>query len=83
MQLLMEVSGDDPEGLRELVGLILGQLEDLIKKLSAAIQSGAAKEVSRIGARIYRSQCQLRDDSDRACTPGIGAPWAIRFLVRS
>ena len=48
MQLLMEVSGDDPKGLGELVDLILSQLEDLIKKLSAAIQSGAAKEVSEL-----------------------------------
>jgi HPt (histidine-containing phosphotransfer) domain-containing protein len=48
MQLLMEVSGNDPEGLRELVDLILGQLEDLIKKLSTAIQSGAAKEITEL-----------------------------------
>jgi two-component system sensor histidine kinase/response regulator len=48
MQLLMEVSGDDPKGLGELVDLILSQLEDLIEKLSAAIQSGAAKEISEL-----------------------------------
>jgi hypothetical protein len=36
------------EGLRELVDLILGQLEDMIKKLSAAIQKGAAKEVTEL-----------------------------------
>jgi two-component system, sensor histidine kinase and response regulator len=48
MRLLMEVSGDDPEGLREMVGLILSQLGDLIKKLSAAIQRGAAKEVTEL-----------------------------------
>jgi two-component system sensor histidine kinase/response regulator len=48
IQLLMEVSGDDPEGVPELVGLILSQLEDLIKKLRAAIQSGAAKEVTEL-----------------------------------
>jgi len=48
MQLLMEVSGDDVEGLRELVDLILGQLENLIKKLGAAIRSGAAKQVTEL-----------------------------------
>jgi CheY-like chemotaxis protein/HPt (histidine-containing phosphotransfer) domain-containing protein len=48
MQLLMEVSGDDPEGLGELVDLILGQLEDLIEKLGAAIQSGAAKKITEL-----------------------------------
>jgi CheY-like chemotaxis protein len=48
MQLLMEVGGDEAEGLGELVDLILGQLEDLIKKMSAAIQSGAAKEVTEL-----------------------------------
>ncbi len=48
MQLLMEVSGDNQEGFRELVDLILGQLEDLIKKLGTAIRSGAAKEVTEL-----------------------------------
>src|ERR1700680_1309127 len=48
MQRLMEVSDDDPEQLRELVGLFLVQSEDLLKKLGAAIQSGAAKEVAQL-----------------------------------
>jgi CheY-like chemotaxis protein/HPt (histidine-containing phosphotransfer) domain-containing protein len=48
MQRLMEVSDDDPEKLRELVSLFLVQSEDLLKKLGAAIQSGAAKEVTQL-----------------------------------
>jgi len=48
MQRLVEVSDDDPEKLRELVGLFLGQSEDLIKKLGAAIQSGAVKEITQL-----------------------------------
>jgi two-component system sensor histidine kinase/response regulator len=48
MQRLMEVSDDDPEQVRELVGLFIAQSEDLLKKLSAAILSGAAKEVSQL-----------------------------------
>jgi signal transduction histidine kinase/CheY-like chemotaxis protein/HPt (histidine-containing phosphotransfer) domain-containing protein len=48
MQRLMEVSDDDPEQVRELVGLFLVQSQDFLRKLSAAILSGAAKEVSRL-----------------------------------
>ena len=48
MQRLMEVSGDDPEEVRVLVGLFLVQSEDLVKKLGAAIQSGAASEVTQL-----------------------------------
>ena len=40
--------------------------EDLIKKLSAAIQSGAAKEVTELAHEYVGASCQLRDDSDRA-----------------
>jgi CheY-like chemotaxis protein/HPt (histidine-containing phosphotransfer) domain-containing protein len=48
MQRLREVSDDDPEQLRELVGLFLGQSEDLIKRLDAAIQRGVAKEITEL-----------------------------------
>jgi CheY-like chemotaxis protein/HPt (histidine-containing phosphotransfer) domain-containing protein len=48
MERLMEVRDDDPEQVRELVGLFLVQSEDLLEKLSAAILSGAAKEVSQL-----------------------------------
>jgi two-component system sensor histidine kinase/response regulator len=46
MQRLMEAGDDDPEEVRELIGLFLVQSEDFLKKLDAAILSGAAKEVS-------------------------------------
>jgi two-component system, sensor histidine kinase and response regulator len=46
MQRLMEAGDDDPEEVRELIGLFLVQSEDFLKKLNAAILSGAAKEVS-------------------------------------
>jgi CheY-like chemotaxis protein/HPt (histidine-containing phosphotransfer) domain-containing protein len=48
IQRLMEVSDDDPQQLRELVGLFLGQSEDLNKKLGAAIQRGVAKEITEL-----------------------------------
>jgi len=44
----MEVSDDDPEEVRVLVGLFFVQSEDLLKKLGAAIQSGAAREVTQL-----------------------------------
>jgi signal transduction histidine kinase/DNA-binding response OmpR family regulator/HPt (histidine-containing phosphotransfer) domain-containing protein len=46
IQRLMEVSDDDPEKVRELVGLYLVQSEDLLKELGAAVQNGAAMEVA-------------------------------------
>jgi PAS domain S-box-containing protein len=45
---LMEVSDDDPERVRVLVSLYLVQAKDLLKKLGAAIQTGAAKEVTQL-----------------------------------
>jgi two-component system sensor histidine kinase/response regulator len=48
MQRLMEVSDEDPEQVRVLVGLFLVQSEDLLQKLGTAIQSGAAKEVTQL-----------------------------------
>jgi CheY-like chemotaxis protein len=48
VQRLMEVGDDDPQQVRELVGLFLVQSEDFLKKLSAAILSGATKEVNQL-----------------------------------
>jgi two-component system sensor histidine kinase/response regulator len=53
MQRLKEVSSDDPEQLRMLVGLFLEQSDDLLKKLGAAIQNGAAKEVTELAHRYF------------------------------
>jgi PAS domain S-box-containing protein len=48
MQRFLEVSGDSPDELRQMVALYLGESEDLAKKLGVAIQMGAAKEVERL-----------------------------------
>jgi hypothetical protein len=48
MRRLMEWSDDDPDQLREMVALCLGESDDLVKKLGVAIQMGAAKEVERL-----------------------------------
>jgi HPt (histidine-containing phosphotransfer) domain-containing protein len=48
MQRLKELSDDDPDQLREMVALYLGESDDLVKKLGVAIQMGEAKEVERL-----------------------------------
>jgi HPt (histidine-containing phosphotransfer) domain-containing protein len=48
MQRFLEISGDSPDELRQMVALYLGESEDLAKKLGVAIQMGAAKEVERL-----------------------------------
>jgi signal transduction histidine kinase/CheY-like chemotaxis protein/HPt (histidine-containing phosphotransfer) domain-containing protein len=53
LQRLMEVSNDDPEQARELVGLFLAQSEDFLRKLSAAILRDAAKEVSQLAHQYF------------------------------
>ena len=53
MQRLMEVSDEDPEQVRVLVGLYLVQSEDFLKKLGVAIQRGAAKEVTQLAHQYF------------------------------
>jgi PAS domain S-box-containing protein len=48
MQRFLEVSGDSPDELRQMIDLYLGESDNLAKKLGVAIQMGAAKEVERL-----------------------------------
>jgi len=55
MRRLIEGSDDDPDQLREMVALYLGESDDLVKKLGVAIQMGAAKEVERLAHKWHGS----------------------------
>jgi two-component system, sensor histidine kinase and response regulator len=46
IQRLLEVSNNDPDKVRDLVGLFLAQSKDLLSKLGAAIQSGVPREIT-------------------------------------
>ena len=52
---LIEGSDDDPDQLREMVALYLGESDDLVKKLTVAIQKGAAKAVERLAHKWHGS----------------------------
>jgi HPt (histidine-containing phosphotransfer) domain-containing protein len=46
IQRLLDVSNNDPEKVRDLVGLFLAQSKDLLNKLGAAIQSGVSRDIT-------------------------------------
>ena len=52
MQRLREVSGDAPEQLREMIELYSTEANDLIPKLSAAVQASKAEEVEGLAHRL-------------------------------
>jgi len=52
MQRLREVSGDAPEQLREMIELYFTEANDLIPKLSAAVQASKAEEVEGLAHRL-------------------------------
>lgn len=44
--------GEDPADVREIVALYLAESEDLLRKLRAAVRSGAIDEVRRLAHRL-------------------------------